>query len=146
MKAVFVASDHAGIRVKKLVIKVLNSLSVNVKDFSLVNEKGDDYPDYAKLVAENVVKSKTKGVLVCGTGIGMSIAANKIKGVRAALCKTPKDAALSRQHNDSNILVLGSYSSARNVEQIVRNFFLTTFNKGRHLRRVKKIKDLEKST
>ena len=145
MKKVVVGSDHAGVRVKNLVVKALDSLGFSVKDFSLLNEPGDDYPDFAELVAKEVVRSKSVGVLVCGSGIGMSIAANKVRGVRAALCRTPRDAVLARQHNDANVLVLSGKTLGKDVGLIVKKFFSSGFEQGRHLRRVKKIKALEKN-
>ena len=140
----FVASDHAGEKLKKKLLSVLVKSNQEFEDLSLVNTFDDDYPVFAEKVAKKVVKSKNKGILICGTGIGMSIAANKVKGVRAALCRDEKDARLARKHNDANILVLRSSTSTNSLLNIINNFKNTSFERGRHLRRINKIKKLEK--
>jgi RpiB/LacA/LacB family sugar-phosphate isomerase len=140
----FVASDHAGEKLKKKLLSALIKSNQDFEDLSPVNTFDDDYPVFAEKVAKKVVKSKNKGVLICGTGIGMSIAANKIKGVRGALCSDEKDAELARRHNDANILVLSSSTSTNNLLNIINKFKNTSFEKGRHLRRINKIKKLEK--
>ncbi|MCC7574410.1 ribose 5-phosphate isomerase B [Candidatus Woesearchaeota archaeon] len=143
MKRVFVASDHAGVKVKEAVTKFLEDNDFNYEDFSPSNKESDDYPDFAFEVSEAVIKNKSLGILVCGSGIGMSIAANKYKGVRAALCHTPSEAKLSRSHNDANVLVLSGKTLKKNVPGIVKAFFVSDFLKGRHLRRINKIKKFE---
>lgn len=144
MKKVFIASDHAGVVVKNLVAKSLESLGVVYEDFSPSNSPIDDYPDFAFKVSEAVAVRKSFGVLVCGSGIGMSISANKVKGVRAALCRSVEDAKFCRLHNDANVLVLSSKISRGLVKKILEVFLNTDFEKGRHLRRVNKIKKFEK--
>jgi RpiB/LacA/LacB family sugar-phosphate isomerase len=132
--------------VKRLVIETLRDLGVQVEDAGPSGDESVDYPDYAATVARAVGSGRADcGVLVCGTGIGMSIAANKIPGVRAALVRDVHDAEMSRLHNDSNVLVLGADSAEpEQVRQIVRAWCLTEFEGGRHARRVEKISDLER--
>jgi len=145
-KLIVIASDHAGRSVKEKVEQVLLDLKYPYEDLSITNKKDDDYPDFAKVVSEEVSHDKSKlGILVCGTGIGMSIAANKFKGIRAALCHTKKEALLSREHNDSNILVLpGKYSEAKiNSKEIVKAFLSAELKDKRNIRRVNKIKRFE---
>src|SRR3990172_121670 len=101
-----IASDHAGYQLKEEIKKVLESFAVAYEDLGPQNTESVDYPDYAKQVARAVQKGN-RGILCCGTGIGMSIAANKFKGVRAALCHDSLTAQMSREHNDSNILIMG---------------------------------------
>ncbi len=145
MKAFLVASDHAGKKVKDKTIKLLREMRIPFYDASKTNNETDDYPDFAKLVAEKIAKSKNAyGLLVCGTGIGMSIAANKVKGVRAALVNDAKDARLAREHNNANILVLSGWKKYDNLKKIIKEFHTTKFARGRHERRTKKIKNLEK--
>ncbi|PIN81293.1 ribose-5-phosphate isomerase [Candidatus Woesearchaeota archaeon CG10_big_fil_rev_8_21_14_0_10_32_9] len=143
---IVIASDHAGRSIKEKAELVLLDLKYSYEDLSITNKKDDDYPDFAKLVSEEVSSSKNKlGILVCGTGIGMSISANKFRGIRAALCHTKKEASLAREHNDANILVLpGKYSDAKvNVKEIVKAFLSSELKDKRNVRRVNKIKKLE---
>lgn len=142
-KRIFVASDHAGVKVKEYVCKFFEDNGISYEDFSPDNKSSDDYPDFAIQVSKEVVKSKSLGVLICGTGIGMSIAANKQKGIRAALCHAPKEAQTSRSHNDANILVLSNTNTKSNVYKMLDAFLSADFLKGRHLRRVNKIKKFE---
>ncbi len=133
----FIASDHAGFDLKK---QVLEKFDGGV-DLGPMNAASVDYPDFAHALAKIVLqKPGTKGILICGSGIGMSITANRHPGIRAALCYTPEAARLSRQHNDANVLCLG----ARMVDsptclKIVSEFFDTEFESGRHAKRVHKI-------
>jgi len=143
---IFIASDHKGITVKKIICNFLENQNINYEDFSPENKIFDDYPDYANKVSEAINKTKNIGILICGTGIGMSITANKHKNIRAALCHTVTDAKYSRAHNDANILVLSSKISSNNIKKIVKTFLNTKFEKGRHLRRINKIKKIEKTT
>ncbi len=142
MKKFYVASDHAGRKVKLKALKLLEELKIPFEDLSPVNTDTDDYPDFAKQVTKKV-SGNSYGLLVCGTGIGMSIAANKVKGVRAALVMDAKDAKLAREHNNSNILVLSGWKNYKDLKKILKDFHTTNFLKGRHSRRVNKIKDLE---
>lgn len=140
---IVLASDHAGRSVKDKVERVLLDLGYPYEDLSISNNDSDDYPDFAEAVSKEVSTDKNKlGILVCGTGIGMSIAANKFKGIRAALCHSKRDASLARKHNDANILVLpGKYSYARvNIQEVVKTFLSSSFEGGKHTRRLNKIK------
>jgi ribose 5-phosphate isomerase B len=123
----------------------LRAKGFEVKDLGCFNEESCDYPDYAAKVAKAVAKEKNSfGFLVCGTGIGMNIAANKIKGVRAALCASEEMAKAAREHNDANVLVLGARTtSEEKAKRITEIFFSTKFSGGeRHARRVKKLNSL----
>ena len=140
-----IGSDHAGFKLKESIKNYLTGAGYDVKDFGTNSEESVDYPDYAKLVSKDVVKNNSRGILVCGTGIGMSIAANKIKGIRAAVCRNEYDAEMSRRHNDANVLALGSRITPKaKAKRIVDVFLKTPFEEGRHVQRIKKIHDLEK--
>jgi len=143
-----IVSDHAGRSTKEKAEKALIELGIEYTDYSVENKPTDDYPDFAKEVAEEISKKRnTYGILSCGTGIGMSIAANKIKGIRAALVHSKKEAVLARRDNNANILILpGKYTDfqAKNLKAIIKAFKETKFDKGRHLRRERKILNLEK--
>ncbi|MFT4283032.1 MAG: RpiB/LacA/LacB family sugar-phosphate isomerase [Candidatus Woesearchaeota archaeon] len=135
------ASDHAGREIKKRVLKVLEEKGLDFEDLSPENISSDDYPDFASKVCSSL-NGDEFGFLACGTGIGISIAANKFQGIRAALVTNPEDSKLSRAHNNANVLVLGqnkSYSD-KELEEIIDNFVNTSFEKGRHERRVGKLK------
>lgn len=137
---IVIGSDHAGFGIKESVKAHLVERSYQVVDLGLPDETSVDYPEIAKAVAERVAKDKVTGVLTCGTGIGMSIAANRINGVRAALCNNKEAARLSRAHNDANILVLpGRTMSAAEANELVDTFLSTPFEGGRHGRRVDSI-------
>jgi ribose 5-phosphate isomerase B len=137
--------DHRGLELKKAIIGLLDELGNYYRDFGGYSTDPVDYPDIAKLVAEAVVSGEfDQGILICSSGIGMSIAANKVKGIRAALCCNTFGAEKARRHNDANVLCLGQddldVASALNI---VRVYLSTTFEGGRHLRRLEKIRDLE---
>ena len=138
-------NDHRGVSVKLSIIELLKDLRYEYKDFGSQGTEPVDYPDFARLVAEAVSKGDYDyGIVICGTGIGMCIAANKIRGIRAALCHTVFDAVRSRQHNDANVLCLASETVELNINlDIVKAFLSTTFDGGRHLRRVDKIRAME---
>lgn len=140
-----VGSDHAGFKLKERVKSFLFNLSIEVLDLGCFSDESCDYPDYGEAVALAVKESKSKfGILICGTGIGISISANKIAGIRAALCTSPKMAELARQHNDANILALGArIINEKEAEDIIRTFLVTEFAGGRHLKRLNKIKLIE---
>jgi ribose 5-phosphate isomerase B len=139
-----IGCDHRGIKFKKSVIEVLNKASHEVKDFGTYTEDAVDYPDIAKEVGKAVVSGDyDRGILICGTGIGMCIAANKIKGIRAALCHNEFCALRSRQHNNANILCMGSEIVKEDMPDIVNTFFATEFEGGRHQRRVDKMTEME---
>ena len=142
---ILIAADHGGIKLKSDLVKFLKKLHVSVKDLGTNSEDSVDYPDYAIKLAKTVGKSKSqKGILICKSGIGMAISANKVKGVRAALCLNKKMAELSRQHNNSNVLVLGAgFVPSKKAEGIVKAWLGAKFEGGRHERRIKKITDYE---
>ena len=140
MKNIFIASDHAGYKLKKYIISKF-SKKINISDLGPKNEDSVDYPDFAKKLTKKVAIKKGKiGILVCGSGMGMAIAANKTKNIRAALCYSVKNTKLSRLHNNANIITLGARLINKSKAISLINVFLTTkFEGGRHLRRVKKI-------
>ena len=139
---VSIASDHAGFEEKELLKPYLVELGHEVIDRGPDSDDRVDYPDFAELVAKDVAGGEAdRGVLVCGTGIGMAIAANKVDGIRAANVTTPEFAALAREHNDANVLAIGAGMVGENVAMdIVDTFFATPFSNGeRHQRRIDKI-------
>lgn len=140
-----IASDHAGFALKETLRDRLAAEGHEVNDFGTASTESTDYPDYATLVAHEVADGRAdRGVLVCSTGIGMSIAANKIEGVRAALVTNDDAARLTRQHNDANIITLGArYTEPSQAAGLVDTFINTEFEGGRHARRVAKIRQLE---
>ncbi len=137
----FIGTDHAGFKVKAFVIENLKKRGIEVEDLGTYSTESVDYPDFAHKVAEAVLNNPgTKGILICGTGIGMSLAANKHKGIRAALCHDAYTAEMARRHNDANILCFGERVVGQGViESILDAWFSTSFEGGRHERRVKKI-------
>ena len=141
MKKIFISSDHAGFGLKEDIKKHLENKKLNFKDLGPFNDDSVDYPDYAHKLAKKVKISKNNvGILVCGSGTGMNIAANKHKNIRAAQCFNTKSTKLSRLHNDANIITLGSrLISKKNALKFVSIFLNTNFNGGRHLKRIKKI-------
>lgn len=139
-----IGCDHRGIQFKKAVIEFLENASHEVKDFGSYTEDAVDYPDIAKKVGEVVVSGDyNRGILICGTGIGMCIAANKVNGIRAALCHNDFCALRSRQHNDANVLCMGAEIVKDEMPGIVNTFLTTEFEGGRHQRRVDKMKEME---
>jgi ribose 5-phosphate isomerase B len=136
-----VGSDHAGFEFKKTVLSWLERNGYEINDLGPYNEESVDYPDYARKVALIVAEGQCdSGVLLCGTGIGVSIAANKVKGIRAALACNPEFASLARQHNNANILCLPArFTDVAIIEQTLHNWFNTDFEGGRHEKRVNKI-------
>jgi RpiB/LacA/LacB family sugar-phosphate isomerase len=137
-------SDHAGYRLKEAVKKHLQSQGHRVTDYGTLSEESVDYPDYGFPVARGVAAGQhQRGVLVCGSGQGMTMAANRIKGVRAALCEDAQTARITRQHNDSNVLVLSGWKTEPQLIPEILSVWLTTeFEGGRHLRRIRKLDDL----
>ena len=138
------ASDHGGFQLKKAIMAHLDKRGLAYKDFGTYSEDSCDYPDFAKPAAHAVVDGECdKGILICGTGIGISITANKIKGVRAALCSDCFSAQATREHNDANILAMGARVVGEGLAlKIVDTFLDTPFsNDPRHLRRISKIED-----
>lgn len=138
-------SDHAGFPLKKEIMKHLESKNIEFKDFGTFSEESCDYPDYGQKVGEQVAsKNYEFGILVCGTGIGISIAANKIPGVRAALCGDTFSAHACREHNNANILALGERIIGVGLAlDIVDTFLNAEFQGGRHERRINKITEIE---
>jgi ribose 5-phosphate isomerase B len=137
--------DHRGLKLKQVIIGLLNELGHDYQDFGCYSSDPVDYPDIAKQVAEAVASGKfDHGILICSSGIGMSIAANKVKGIRAALCCDIFGAELARRHNDANILCLGEDAIEPGAAlDIVKVYLSSTFEGGRHLRRLEKIHSLE---
>ena len=143
-----IASDHGGFELKGRIKKALLEMNYEIGDFGCENAESCDYPDYALKVANAVASGAAQfGILVCGTGIGMSMAANKVKGIRAAVCCTTEQAKMAREHNNANILCIGGrVLHEEQAEQIVKTFLTTNFsNEERHLRRVNKIMEIEKN-
>ncbi|MEJ5273723.1 MAG: ribose 5-phosphate isomerase B [Spirochaetota bacterium] len=144
-KIIAIGSDHAGFLLKNEIIDYLKSKNLEVIDCGTYSTESCDYPDYAKLVAEKVsAKEADAGILLCGTGIGVSIAANKVKGVRAALVWNSETAALSKQHNDANIICIGArFIASFYAKKIIDAYLNAEFEKGNHQRRVEKISKIE---
>jgi RpiB/LacA/LacB family sugar-phosphate isomerase len=142
---VALASDHAGFSEKEHLKEICQSLGLEIEDFGPGSDESVDYPDFARLVAEAVSAGRAeRGVLICGSGTGMAIAANKVPGVRAAVAWNQETARLSRQHNDANVLAIGARTTPpAEISSIVRAWFETPFEGGRHALRVAKIRDLE---
>ncbi len=142
---VAIGSDHAGFQLKRELKKVLEEMGHECIDFGTEGPESVDYPDFAEKVSEAVSTGKVeRGVLICGTGIGMSIVANKFPDVRASLCNDLYTAKFSRLHNDANILVIGGRVVGVDLaKEILRTWFTTEFEGGRHLRRLQKIKSIE---
>lgn len=141
-----IGSDHGGIHLKEHLKKYLTDRGYEITDVGTYTEDSCDYPDYAaKLCAELLKGTTDKGILICGTGIGISIAANKCKGIRAAVCNDVYSAKMSREHNDANVLCMGERIVGVGVAELIADTWLkTAFAGGRHARRVDKIMALEK--
>ena len=141
MKKIFISSDHAGFKLKEIIKNYLKNKKVKFEDLGPKDDRSVDYPDYAHKVAKKVkLNNSNVGILVCGSGTGMNIVANKHKNIRAAQCFNLKSTKLSRLHNDANIITLGSrLITKKNALKFVSVFLNTKFDGGRHLRRVKKI-------
>jgi len=142
-----IGADHAGFALKDQVRDALRQAGHDVVDAGTNSAESTDYPDYAKSVAQDVVSGAAdRGILVCSTGVGMSIAANKVDGIRAALAVNPEEVRLTRAHNDANIITIGArYTDPQAANEMVRVFLETPFDAGRHARRIGKISQLEKS-
>ena len=146
MMKIAIGSDHAGYQLKEEIKSLLEEKGLFYQDMGTDSEESVDYPDFAEKVAKGVAENNfDKGILICGTGIGMSIAANKVNGVRAALCHNVFSAKATRNHNDSNVLTMGSRVVAKGLaREIVKAWLGEEFDGGRHQRRVDKINDIEK--
>ncbi len=139
-----IGSDHAGYELKESVKEYLKSKGIEVVDVGTHSEDRVDYPDYAKKVCDEVRGGADFGILICGTGLGMSIAANKCKGIRAALCLYPDMARLAREHNNANVLVMAGRLMGKELANWTVDAFLRAeFQGGRHERRVKKLEEIE---
>lgn len=140
-----IATDHNGVVEKQELINFINELNVSVLDCSTNNTPTDDYPDFAVIVANSVVSKETDlGILLCGTGIGMSIAANKIKGIRCAKVSSVDEARLAKEHNNANVIALSYKENMDVLKDMIKTFIETPFsNEERHARRVDKISALE---
>ena len=140
-KTACIASDHAGYNLKEDIKNHLINKNISIFDLGPLNNKSVDYPDFAKKLANRIkLKRSDVGILVCGSGTGMAISANKIKSIRAAVCYNLRSTRLSRQHNNANIIALGSRLTKRELSlKLVEVFLKTKFEGGRHLRRIKKI-------
>ena len=139
-----IGSDHRGCAMKEMVKKLLTEKNYFYEDFGCHSEQAVDYPDIAVKVAEAIAKGKfDRGFLICGTGIGMCIAANKVKGIRAAQCYDAFTAMRARLHNDAQICCLSAEEGQARIPSIVETFLTTEFEGGRHIARVNKIKEIE---
>jgi len=141
------ASDHAGYAEKERLKEVLGELGVDFDDLGTVSEESVDYHDYARKVAEQVAQGRVEqGLLVCGSGTGMAITANKVPGVRAAVAWSEETARLARQHNNANVLAIGARTTpVGDIPKIVRAWFASEFEGGRHAARVEKICEVERN-
>ena len=139
-------SDHGGYALKCDIIQLLEKLGHEYKDFGCYSTESCDYPDFGRAAAEAVASGACdRGIVICTTGIGISIAANKVKGIRCALCSEPLSAEMTRRHNDANMLAMGAGMIGPNMaERIVDTFLSTEFEGGRHARRVGLMMDIEK--
>lgn len=144
---VAIASDHGGINIRNEIKSLLTEMGIEFEDFGCECETSVDYPDYALPVAQKVANGEfDRGILICGTGIGMSIAANKVKGIRCALVHDTFSARATREHNDTNILAMGERVIGPGLARDIAKIWLSTeFEGGRHATRVGKITEIEKS-
>jgi len=133
-----IGSDHVGYEIKGAIIKYLEELGYEVEDFGAFSTKRTDYPIYGKAVAEAIVEGKADlGILICGTGVGISLAANKVKGIRAVVCSEPYTAQLSKEHNNTNILAFGARVVGLDLaKMIISSWLNATFEGGRHKKRI----------
>ncbi len=140
-KKICIASDHAGYNLKQDIIEFIIKKHISIIDLGPQNNNSVDYPDYAHKISNRVKSKKSDvGILVCGSGTGMAISANKTKGIRAAVCYNLRSTRLSRQHNNANIIALGSrLTKKKDALKLIEIFLKTKFEGGRHLKRIKKI-------
>lgn len=141
-----IGCDHGGITLKDSIVNYLEERGVKIEDFGTFGTESVDYPDFAYKVARSVADGKAdKGILMCGTGIGISIAANKVNGIRCALCHNTETAKLTALHNDSNVLAMGGrVIDSDTAVNIVKTWLDTPFEGGRHINRINKICEIEK--
>jgi ribose 5-phosphate isomerase B len=139
-ETIFIAADHAGFILKNQLIDFLKSKSFIVNDLGTNSKESVDYPLYAHMLSKEILENKARGILICGSGIGMDISANRHRGIRAALCHNTEIAQLSRKHNNSNVLVLGArFCNEALAKEILESWLNTEFDGGRHERRVELI-------
>lgn len=143
-----IGSDHVGMELKPIIMDYLKELGHEVEDFGAYSDERTDYPKYGKKVAEEVAQGNFDlGILICGSGVGISISANKVKGIRAVVCSEPYSAKLSREHNNTNILAFGSrVVGSELAKMIVKEWLDAEFEGGRHAKRVDMISDIETET
>ncbi len=146
MNKIAIGSDHAGYELKKVVSSILVKRKIEVVDFGPQGQDSVDYPDFGQMVAQSVVsKESSRGIVICGTGLGMSIVVNRFPGIRGTLCSDVLSARMSREHNDSNLLVLaGRMIGPTLAGEIVQIWLDTPFEGGRHQRRIDKIENVNK--
>jgi ribose 5-phosphate isomerase B len=143
LKKIVIGSDHAAFDMKEFVYELLLSLKIEVIDVGTKSADRCDYPDYARALVKVALHEKIPGILLCGSGIGVSIVANRFKGIRAALCRTASDAEMARKHNDANVLCLGARNNTEEeIKAIIESFLKNEFEGGRHLDRLNKFQDL----
>ena len=144
MEKISIGCDHAGFEVKEMILNLLNEMGYEMIDFGTNSSESVDYPVYGIKVGESVAtKQVDRGIVVCGSGIGISIAANKVKGIRAALCSTVEHAVLSRKHNNANVLAVGArLTNNQEIKEIVINWLNTSFEGGRHQERINLIEKI----
>lgn len=144
---IFIGCDHGGFELKIEIYNYIQDvMRLDITDMGCFSKDSVDYPDIAEVVAKSVLEKNGMGILICGTGVGISIAANKVNGIRCALCSEEYSARMTRKHNDANILALGGRTTGAELAKSIVNTFLTTdFEGGRHQKRVDKIRALEKS-
>lgn len=140
-----IGSDHRGLALKQRIIKLLAETGYEYKDFGAYTEERTDYPEVAEKVGQMVASGKfERGILICGTGIGMCMAANKVKGIRAATVFNTFTTRRARQHNDANILCLGAENDQSQLAEMIKTFLTSKFEGGRHQQRVAMIREMEK--
>jgi ribose 5-phosphate isomerase B len=141
METILIGSDHAGFSLKSFLKEVMEQDGLQVVDVGCAADISCDYPDYARLLCERIQSGEApRGVLICGTGLGMSMAANRFRGIRAALCTSEYQARMSRAHNDANVLIIGGRITGVEIAlSILRTWLETSFEGGRHQRRIDRI-------
>jgi ribose 5-phosphate isomerase B len=143
---IVIGADHAAFEMKEIVKNLLRLKNIEVIDVGTMSAERCDYPDYAAKLSQEVLAQNLTGILLCGSGIGVSIVANRFKGIRAALCRSPLDAEMARKHNDANVLCLGARSSSQEeIKGIIEAWLTHTFEGGRHSDRLKKFENLGES-
>jgi ribose 5-phosphate isomerase B len=146
-KTIYLGSDHRGFALKKSLVPELRKMGYEPVDLGTNSEESTDYPDYAAAVSRSIQKNPgSAGLLICGTGLGMSMAANKYKGIRAALCQTEDMARLAKEHNNANIMVFGEKTPAALAASMLKTWTEAEFQGGKHQRRIDKIDTLPRET